>query len=58
MVEVFNLPADGLKPGRQKDVKMSAPRPPDVSMDSTKAFTLGYSPASVREELESLQGKV
>ncbi|MEN8445514.1 MAG: NAD(P)-dependent oxidoreductase, partial [Cyanobacteria bacterium J06555_13] len=56
MVEIFELPADGLKPSRQQDVTMSAPRPPDVSLDSTKAFALGYAPPSVREELETLKG--
>ncbi|MBX2862436.1 MAG: NAD(P)-dependent oxidoreductase [Leptolyngbyaceae cyanobacterium MAG.088] len=55
MVEIFNLPAAGLKPARQQDVKMSASRPPDVSLDSTKAFSMGYTPGSVREELKALQ---
>jgi dTDP-4-dehydrorhamnose reductase len=51
LVEVFKLPEVGLKSGKQEDVKMAAPRPPDVSLDSSKAFALGYSPLSVREEL-------
>ncbi len=58
MADIFNLPADKLKPGRQQDVKMSAPRPPDTSLDSTKAFALGYAPASLREELAALRGSV
>lgn len=58
MVEVLDLPATGLKSARQQDVKMSAPRPPDVSLDSSKAFALGYAPPSVREELEQLKGQV
>ncbi|MFM6203235.1 MAG: NAD(P)-dependent oxidoreductase, partial [Dolichospermum sp.] len=37
------------------DVKMAAPRPKDVSLDSSKAFALGYNPLSVREELEILK---
>ena len=57
LVEVFKLPEVGLKSGKQKDVKMAAPRPPDVSLDSSKAFELGYSPLSVREELEVLREK-
>ncbi|WP_414583240.1 SDR family oxidoreductase [Scytonema sp. PCC 10023] len=52
LVEVFQLPSDGLKACRQKDVKMAAPRPSDVSLDSSKAFSLGYQPLSLREELE------
>jgi dTDP-4-dehydrorhamnose reductase len=54
LVEVFQLPSDGLKACRQKDVKMAAPRPSDVSLDSSKAFSLGYHPLSLREELQSL----
>ncbi|WP_017315192.1 SDR family oxidoreductase [Mastigocladopsis repens] len=52
LVEIFKLPANGLKACKQKDVKMAAPRPSDVSLDSSKAFSLGYQPLSLREELE------
>lgn len=54
LVEVFQLPATGLKACQQQDVKMAAPRPADVSLDSSKAFALGYQPLSVKEELEEL----
>lgn len=54
LVKVFQLPATGLKSCRQQDVKMAAPRPADVSLDSSKAFALGYQPLSVREELEDV----
>ncbi|MEH1969097.1 SDR family oxidoreductase [Nostoc sp.] len=54
LVEVFKLPTTGLKSCRQQDVKMAAPRPADVSLDSSKAFALGYQPLSVKEELEML----
>ncbi|WP_341525623.1 NAD(P)-dependent oxidoreductase [Nostoc sp. UHCC 0302] len=54
LVEVFQLPAVGLKSCRQQDVKMAAPRPSDVSLDSSKAFALGYQPLSLREELQQL----
>ena len=54
LVEVFKLSATGLKSCRQQDVKMAAPRPADVSLDSSKAFALGYQPLSLREELEDL----
>jgi dTDP-4-dehydrorhamnose reductase len=37
---------------------MAASRPPDVSLDSSKAFALGYEPVSLGEELEALRGKV
>jgi dTDP-4-dehydrorhamnose reductase len=55
LVEVLQLPATRLKSCRQQDVKMAAPRPTDVSLDSSKAFALGYQPLSVREELEAIQ---
>ena len=54
LVEVFQLPATGLKSCRQQDMKMAAPRPADVSLDSSKAFALGYQPLSLRKELEEL----
>jgi dTDP-4-dehydrorhamnose reductase len=34
---------------------MAAPRPKDVSLDSSQAFALGYQSLSVREELEILK---
>jgi dTDP-4-dehydrorhamnose reductase len=58
LVEIFQLPARGLKSCRQQDVEMAAPRPADVSLDSSKAFGLGYQPLSIREELEALKGNV
>ncbi|MFN6572558.1 NAD(P)-dependent oxidoreductase [Dendronalium sp. ChiSLP03b] len=54
LVDIFQLPAIGLKACRQQDVKMAAPRPVDVSLDSSKAFGLGYQPLSLREELQKL----
>ncbi len=55
LVSVFELPNAGLKSCRQQDVKMAAPRPADVSLDSSKAFGLGYRPMSLKEELEELK---
>jgi dTDP-4-dehydrorhamnose reductase len=54
LVEVLQISTTGLKGCRQKDVKMAAPRPADVSLDSCKAFELGYQPLSVKEELQYL----
>lgn len=39
-------------PCRQADVKMPAPRPPDVSLNSSKAFALGFDPPSLKKDLE------
>ncbi len=54
LVEVFQLPSTNLKACRQQDIKMAAARPSDVSLDSSKAFALGYEPLSVKAELEAL----
>ncbi|WP_414568284.1 SDR family oxidoreductase [Nostoc sp. CCY 9925] len=54
LAEVFELSASRIKACRQQDVKMAAPRPADVSLDSSKAFALGYEPLSVKEELQEL----
>lgn len=58
MVETLELPATGLKSCRQQDVPMAAARPSDVSLDSSKAFALGYNPLSIDAELMALKGRV
>ncbi|HEY9648919.1 MAG TPA: NAD(P)-dependent oxidoreductase [Chroococcidiopsis sp.] len=56
MVEMLDLPGDTLTGCRQGDVPMPAPRPADVSLDSSRAFSLGYQPPSLRDELNALRG--
>ena len=58
MAEVLQLPQDKLLPCLQKEVPMAAPRPTDVSLDSSKAFDLGYQPLKLREALAALWGRV
>ncbi|MCT7983014.1 NAD(P)-dependent oxidoreductase [Laspinema sp. A4] len=58
VIEVLEVREGRIKPGRQQDVKMSAPRPPDVSLDSSKAFSLGYNPFPLRSQLLALLGRV
>lgn len=47
----FGLDTSLLHSCSQKDVKMAAPRPADVSLDISKAVSLSYAPLSVDEEL-------
>lgn len=43
-----------LLPSSQGDVKMPAPRPRDVSLDSDRACRLGYSPGTLEDQLRML----
>ncbi len=54
MMDVLEVREARLVRSFQKDIIMTAPRPLDVSLDSSKAFALGYNPISLREELEML----
>ncbi|KAB2835335.1 MAG: NAD(P)-dependent oxidoreductase [Candidatus Brocadia sp.] len=56
MMNTRNISDARLIPTRQKDLVMAAPRPPDVSLDSTKAFLLGFKPLSLSDELRKLAG--
>jgi dTDP-4-dehydrorhamnose reductase len=49
--KAFGLDESLLLSCSQKDVKMAAPRPADVSLDISKAVSLGFAPFSVDEEL-------
>ncbi|MBE7380036.1 MAG: NAD(P)-dependent oxidoreductase [Leptolyngbya sp. SIO1E4] len=44
MAQAFKLPAAAFQPGLQSSVPLSAPRPQDVSLNSQRAFSLGYAP--------------
>ena len=54
LADVWQLPSTLIKPGKQQDVTMIAPRSPDTSLDSNKAFALGYRPLSLRAELAKI----
>ncbi|GBE04164.1 dTDP-4-dehydrorhamnose reductase [bacterium BMS3Abin09] len=51
MMDVLNVSEARLVRCSQKDLKMSAPRAPDLSLDSSRAFALGYKPMPLREQL-------
>jgi dTDP-4-dehydrorhamnose reductase len=52
--ELLTAERANLIPCRQTDLKMPAPRPPDVSLDSRKAFVLGFNPPGLKEDLINL----
>lgn len=55
IAEAFAIPANQLIPAKQSELKMAAPRPADVSLNSEKAFHAGYAPLRISEELELLK---
>lgn len=54
LVEVLQIKAAKLQPCYQSDVPMTAPRAPNVAMDSALAFALGYRPGLVKDELQAI----
>lgn len=54
LIDALGLSSEAVAPISQKDIKMSAPRPADVSLNSSKAFSIGYSPGLIKEELLKL----
>ena len=55
--KAFQLNESLLQSCSQKDVKMAAQRPPDVSLDISKAVSLGFASLSVDEELKLIADK-
>jgi dTDP-4-dehydrorhamnose reductase len=51
LVEVLGIETAQIEPCRQTDVKMAAPRPADLSMDSAIALKLGFDPQDFRSGL-------
>jgi len=49
--KAFGLDESLLLSCSQKNVKLAAPRPADVSLDISKALSLGFAPLSINEEL-------
>jgi dTDP-4-dehydrorhamnose reductase len=51
LAETLGADMSLIKPGRQRERTIGAPRPPDVSLTSSRAYALGYDPPSLREAL-------
>lgn len=56
LMDILYIQTAKVLPCEQKDIVMAAPRPQDVSLDSSKAFALGFKPLSLIEELTALRG--
>ena len=54
LARALGRPDAKLRPVRQRDVPAIAPRPRNVSLDSRRAFALGYNPRPLGEELAGL----
>ena len=57
LAAIFNQPDARLIPCRQADLELAAPRPADVSLDSTRANRLGFQPATLTDALGRLRKK-
>jgi dTDP-4-dehydrorhamnose reductase len=55
VADTFKIRDAKLNACRQEDIKTAADRPPDVSLDSSKAMGLGFDPGSLINELEELR---
>lgn len=58
MAEAFHLPSENIIPSKQDEIVHSdnkvAKRAPDVSLDSSKAYALGYDPMDIRSSMSEL----
>lgn len=51
VADIFKFNSSCLKACSQKEIKMAAPRPADVSLTNNKAVALGFKPLPLKEEL-------
>ncbi len=56
LAELLGADAGLIRRGRQRDRVVGAPRPPDVSLDSSRAHALGFDPPPLRQELRAFLG--
>ncbi len=58
LAAIFELPSDSIRDCRLQDVQMAAPRSADVSLDSSRAFELGYAPGTIDEQLTAVRAQM
>lgn len=54
LADILQVSTALIKPIKHQDVEMLAPRSPDTSLNSSKAFALSYQPLLLREELSKI----
>ena len=57
VVDVFNIRYTKLNPCRQKEIRMAAPRPLDVSLTHEKAAKMGFQPEAIKASLKRLKAR-
>ncbi len=58
LIDVLGIAEAQIEPCRQADVKMAAPRPQNLTMDSTIAFNLGFNPQDFRSALVRIRDRL
>lgn len=58
MARVFRLPETQIKAALRESVKMPAARPADVSLDSRKAYNLGFNPPLIDDALRAIMERL
>ncbi len=57
LCDIYGFDKKYLKPSLQKDVKMPAARPKDVSLNNHKMLKLGWHPGTFKEQLQRIAAK-
>jgi len=56
-VDAFNIKNAKLNPCRQREIRMAAPRPLDVSLTHEKATKMGFQPETIKASLKRLKAR-
>jgi dTDP-4-dehydrorhamnose reductase len=58
LLDVLGIEQARIEPCKQADVPTSAPHPPNLAMDSTIAFKLGFNPQDLRSALMQIRDRL